>query len=404
MGCGASSVPKINAKPGLFEAELEHWWTQIGSKGLRDCYMASEYADKEKWANHMVDFIEKSFKTLKHVQKGSDDKRLKPVTKDEYIKTYTDVLKGRTNGPKSENLWNLKCEADAYLKKAVATIKEPALKLLLSTFLREKEALVWSQGSFAPQTSTRQFLETYVNAMLSGDQWDQPKEGFQMAYHGKRAEFLESGIFFIKPGVEYPLHYHEAMEAYYILSGTTRFVLMVEDEKDSTKSKLKYIEKKAGEWHFNPPWVPHAIVTPHGQPHLALWFREGGVGELQNNKAGYKWIGDVDGMEMLTPDERGAFEKFCMSCIGGDPEVKRHNSDPNLIGSLGFKPGSVASPENDHYFRVLKPSEFELLNDDPKALENLNKSLTPENQAKLQNTIRRLQFKNMSERSETQYF
>ena len=54
-----------------------------------------------------------------------------------------------------------------------------------------------------------------------------------------------------------------------------------------------FIDKKAGEWHFNPPHVPHAITSPHGKPHLSLWFREGGPGQEANNKFGPEWIGET---------------------------------------------------------------------------------------------------------------
>lgn len=104
-----------------------------------------------------------------------------------------------------------------------------------------------------------------INAMISpGRDIDVP---VIEQYAGKKGA-LEIGLFWIHEDVVYPFHFHEALEAYYILTGHTTIVNIV-DGNVTLKTELQ-----EGDWHFHAPGVPHALVAGKGG-HLSLWFAEG---------------------------------------------------------------------------------------------------------------------------------
>jgi hypothetical protein len=168
------------------------------------------------------------------------------------------------------------------------------------------------------------------------------------------------------------LHYHGTLEAYYLLAGKTQFVYL-------KNNVLVKTDLEAGQWHFNPPFVPHAISTPHGEPHLSLWFREGGSGQAANNAFGPKWIGDVAGLKFVSK-HAAACEEFACAC---KEEVRRWTETDHLIGSLGFVEGKVMKTGAAKFFRTLQPEQFDVLADDEDELCNLETFLRPKQMKQL---------------------
>lgn len=80
------------------------------------------------------------------------------------------------------------------------------------------------------------------------------------------SERLRSGIGIWAPHVEYPLHWHDSEEIYWILSGSARFQIG-RDEPVSLN--------KAGDIVFMPSAVPHAFRTA-GEPFVVLYLWQGG--------------------------------------------------------------------------------------------------------------------------------
>lgn len=234
---------------------------------------------------------------------------------------------------------------------------EAAWKALGEVIVKDdfEEVFKWSQGGFGPAVYTGKFLTTYANAMVSESLYTQPAHRYAETFVGARRP-LECGVFYIDPGVGYPLHYHGELECYYILAGTTRFVWLQD-------GNLVYLDRAAGEWHFNPPNMPHAITTPNGQPHLSLWFREGGPGQEANHKFGPKWIGDVDGLDFSGEDDED------------DIPDGKYKENESFVGSLGFKKGHVFRDDCKHFLRLLTPTEFEYVNNNEEVMTNMDNLL-----------------------------
>jgi len=345
----------------IFKQEMDEWW-QAHRENLRSRITERDFIqgeDDEKMANCLVKFMDRGISSARWMAKA--DPRLKPVAdRDDYVEVYAAKLGARTDVP-TDNLWNLKCRAEKCIEDGIKmSASNPTLQSFLRTILENKECLSWSQGSFGPTVFTAQFLGTYANAMLSGPLYEHAERHWGRSYFsGPRP--LECGIFYIDPAVEYPLHYHQELEAYFILAGETRFVWEIE-------GKLVTMDRKQGEWHFNYPNTPHAITTPHRTPHLSLWFREGGPGQKANNMFGPKWIGCADGLHMM--DEHD---------IDGVPDAKDiANDDNTMIGSLGCAGGSVFLKDTDKFLRTLTPAQFDYLKNDPNCMGSIDSLLTPE--------------------------
>lgn len=344
----------------VFKTEIDEWW-KVQRDALHSRITDRDYIeteDDDKMADSLASFMDASLAAVRwHTV---DSERVTTVTtQEDYRQVYTAKLGLRTD-VSPDNLFNIKLRAEKAIEDGIATAEgNPQLQNLLRKFLDHKEALKWSQGSFGPVVYTAEFLGTYANAMVSGSLWQQSEKSFGQSYFsGPRP--LECGIFYIDAGVEYPLHYHQELESYFILAGKTQFLWLVED-------KLVTMDRKQGEWHFNYPNTPHAITTPFNEPHLSLWFREGGPGQAANNKFGPKWIGCVDGLHMI--DEHD---------VDGIPDNPDHVArDDERIGSFGFAAGSVFKKDTDHFLRALSPAQFDYLRDDPNSMAEIDNLLTP---------------------------
>lgn len=368
MGCGASvhgqapgkgkladDIPEVPSAQLIFKAQFDEWWP-VASQQLRERIMSKYFVDDERWAKCFTGYITKGLAAARW--EHLDSHRAQSVlTKEDYVKEYSTKIVGRSDLA-ADNLYKISVDANEYLEPCVKEAAgNPLLAKMLSALLEKRGALSWSQGGFGPQVYTASFLQSYANAMLSDSLFTQPANKYATTHHGDDRP-LECGIFFIRPGVEYPLHYHNELEAYYILGGKTRFVWLLDEE-------LVYMDRSQGEWHFNPPNTPHAITTPHGTPHLSLWFREGGPGQAVNNKFGPKWIGDVDGLHIHSEDDKDPTD---------DPVVKDSEADP---GALGFAAGSVFRKDNKKFLRLLTPTQFEYLHSNEFAVAEADSFLTP---------------------------
>ncbi|CAE8653145.1 unnamed protein product [Polarella glacialis] len=336
---------------------MDAWWAAY-CEGLRSRICDGDFIqgkDDAKMADSLIAFISAGLSGCRWETMDSKVAN-EAITKQEYIDVYALKLGKRMDVP-TDGLYELKVRADKALQDAIGTAAPP-LQKLLQAFVSKNEALKWSQGSFGPVVYTSEFLGTYCNAMISEVLYQHPEKRYGQSYvSGPRP--LECGIFYIDPNVEYPLHYHQELEVYYLLGGETRFVWLVD-------GKLVTMDRKQGEWHFNPPNIPHAITTPLGKPHLSLWFREGGPGQATNNKFGPKWVGCADGLHMI--DEHD---------IANIPDHVVHD-DATMKGSLGFGKGTVYLKDCDRFLRALTPAQFEYLKSDPHNMGQIDSLLTPD--------------------------
>jgi len=126
-----------------------------------------------------------------------------------------------------------------YLDTAIADAEPPA-RDLLSLFARHRHALRWEQ-------SYRREDGLVPQAMLDG-------YGFAEII-GKRGPFvserIRAGIGLWGPGIEYPVHYHQAEEIYIALAGSAEFVL--EDRAPQTR--------RGGDVVYVEPELPHGFRT-----------------------------------------------------------------------------------------------------------------------------------------------
>jgi len=352
----------------LLKVQLDAWWPWASGR-LRALIVKSDFQDDEKWAASMIKFIGKGLAACRWITEDSEI-ALDVTTRDEYLEEYGAKLGDRKDVP-TDNLWRLKSLADEALKReASKCVGVPMHIDLINALYDKREALKWSQGGFGPSAYHSDFLKSYANAMLSDSWFTQPQNRYGETYAGQKRP-LECGIFYLVPGTEYPLHYHNELEAYYILAGKTRFVWMHDD-------KLIYLDREAGQWHFNPPNLPHAITTPHGEPHLSLWFREGGSGQEANNKFGPKWIADVDGLDFIGEDDEDGVADGV------------YTEETRMVGSLGFKKGCVFRDDCKKAMRLLTPSQFEYLNNDESVMAKIDEMLDPEMKKSLEQTTDRL--------------
>jgi len=357
--------PPPDPVPVVFKTEIDALWS--ASRNL----LKSRITDKdylqdpndEKMAQSFVSFVDAGLSAARW--EPMDSERVRDIaTKEDYSQVYTAKLGHRTD-VKVDNLWDVKTRAEAAIAEAVCSAADnPPLQALLKELYAHKDALKWSQGSFGPKVYTADFLGTYANTMLSESLFRQPEKQHGLSYAAGRRP-LECGIFYLDPGVEYPLHYHRELEAYLVLAGTTRFVWLVVDD-DGETDRLVTMDRSQGEWHFNPPNVPHCITTPLGTPHLALWFREGGPGQVANNKFGPKWVGCVDGLDMIDEfDDDNIPDATAKDC-------------PEKPGSIGAKMGEVFLKDTEKFIRSLTPAQFEYLESDPLSFHEIDSLLTPE--------------------------
>lgn len=349
----------------VLKSDFDTWWA-TSRAGLKAEVLKHALQDREVWAKSFLDFLDFSLANVEWIQRDSELAQ-SVETESEYVEVYSQKIAGRTD-VSPDNLYHIKQRADDCLLAAATCTMQMVLSQLLNALVESKELLRWSQGNFGPRAYTEQFLQKYANAMLSGYAWNQPPSTFGTTLKGKR-QFLECGIFFVDTGVEYPLHYHAELEAYYILSGKTRFAWLI-------NGKLENFDREAGEWFFNPPYTPHAITTPHGTPHLSLWFREGGGGQAANDKFGPKWIGCVNGLHVVDED--------------GTPEADYQH--PNgMIGDIGMEPGFVIRHPVQGGVRVITPSQFAYFSEKRGRLSELDKILNPETKSQLTRVLLDLQ-------------
>lgn len=360
-----------DSAPVIFKTEIEEWWC-AASHQLRESIMCKDFEDDAKWADSFLAFVTRGLAACRweHV----DSPRVQSiVTQEEYVKEYAACLAGRSDVT-ADNLYRIKLDADRFLEVCLQEAAgERTLASMLGAFLARKEVFIWSQGSFGPQVYASSFLQAYANSMVSDSLFTQAKDHFARTYHGTHRQ-LECGVFYIEPGVSYPLHYHKELEAYYILGGSTRFVWLLDGE-------LVYMDRKQGEWQFNPPNIPHAITTPHGTPHLSLWFREGGPGQKANNKFGPKWIGDVDGLHMRSEDDTDHTHDSIVT-----------EGEDDAAGGLGFAVGGVVREDCNKFVRKLTPAQFEDLRSINTVVDHVDAYLTPQKKVLLDVTLESLHF------------
>ena len=137
---------------------------------------------------------------------------------------------------------------------------------LLELFITYRDSLFWEQ------TYSRED-GVVGDALLSGYAFSE--------ITGKRGPFvsdcLRSGAGIWAPDVEYPLHWHEAEEIYWILSGSAWFQVGREASRMS---------KNAGDIIFVPSSTPHSFVTGD-EPLVMFYLWQGGdlrqVSEFDGN-------------------------------------------------------------------------------------------------------------------------
>mmetsp|Transcript_78115 Transcript_78115/g.216001 ORF Transcript_78115/g.216001 Transcript_78115/m.216001 type:complete len:382 (+) Transcript_78115:69-1214(+) len=354
MGCEPS---KTSALSFPIKKEFEDWWAahkdNLFTRITDRDFIEHEY--DEHFAKCVLQFVDHSLPGLLWMAREDAPK---DRTKETYMADYAKKLGDRTDVA-HDNLWNIRERALKCIEDGIETAKDnPTLQALLKALHQNADMLNWSQGSFGPKVYNAKFLTTYANTMLSDRVWTQEKDTYGTAFVWERRP-LECGIFYVDAGVNYPLHYHEELEGYFVLAGSTDFKWLYE-------GKVINMKRTQGEWHFNYPNLPHAITTPDGKPHLSLWLREGGLGQEANNRLGPKWIGSVDGMTTVDTDDQG-----------NETAAQEQQDDPNMIGSAGYEPGAVFREDIDAFMRVLSPAEFKEIRDDPDGMNDIEQLLTP---------------------------
>ncbi|MCY4147761.1 MAG: dimethylsulfonioproprionate lyase family protein [Gammaproteobacteria bacterium] len=113
--------------------------------------------------------------------------------------------------------------------------------MLLAQIITNRESLFWEQTySKADRVVGDAFLSGYAFSEITG----------------QRGPFisdrLRSGVGVWEPNVEYPLHWHDTEEIYWILSGSAGFQIGREQPKSF---------KESGEIVFVPSSVPHSFGT-----------------------------------------------------------------------------------------------------------------------------------------------
>lgn len=93
-------------------------------------------------------------------------------------------------------------------------------------------------------------------------------------------EKLRSGIFFLAPNFEYPMHNHAGLEIYYVHSG----VLNVQNGVDAEPRRVE-----PGEYSVTPSNVPHALYI--GDAPVVILYTW--VGDLESPI--YWWVEEEDG-------------------------------------------------------------------------------------------------------------
>lgn len=377
-----------------------NWWPQT-RKLLRDEWLKTRAPKAEAWATAFDNYVTIGLDAVDWVQgEGS------PLHKETYVELYESKLANRTLADiPVDNLFEIAHRAEGALwssAKLAYTCKEYLGKVngaLIESLAKQRDRLVWSQGSLGPRIYQKKFLETFANAMVSDALWQHPGNLTEQetTFAGNKAP-LEAGVFYIDSSVEYPLHFHEELEAYFILGGTTRFVWLEDGQ-------LTYKDRDAGEWHVNPPNIPHSIVTPlPGQYHLSFWFREGGPGQAANNRYGPKWIDDVSGLKTnfdakqygdatLDGELDGDIGNFIPENLSflytqeGELDKENRYEDPDhLVGSLGMSE-SVLLPAYAASIREIDPkvwaeigpnSSWDPTPTDEKSIGNIDELIKPD--------------------------
>jgi len=364
-----SSKAPPNAAKVIFKAEFDAWWKQAGPKLFSTITTTKEtFADGERWASAFVGFVTHGLSVVRW--EPIDGERIKDVMKKEsYMSEYYPRLCGRSDVA-ADNLWQLKGRIDELLLRVVkcAPAQDPSLKSLLQTIATHKDTLTWSQGCFGPKAYAASFLRSYATATITEVLWRQPKHRYGMTCDGNKC-FLDCGILYADAGVELPLQHHSALEAFYVLAGETRFVSLLD-------GKLVHEDRKPGEWHFNPPHIPHAITTPHGKPHLSLWFREGGPGQAHSAKFGPKWVGAVDGLDW----EQDNLDDDIPDGNGGEDES-------GVVGRLGFARGTIFRLDCRKFVKLLTPEQWDSVGSDRSTLMIASQRLAPGRQQELQQQV-----------------
>jgi len=379
----------------LREAFL-NWWPHTKTL-LKDEWLKTRAPYARAWAAAFDNYVTAGLNAVDWVQgEGS------PIRKKAYIEMYTAKLENRTPADvPGDNLFEIAHRAEGSLwtsARLAYMCKEYLGKVngaLIESLSKQRDRLVWSQGDLGPLIYHKEFLEVYANAMVSGALWQHhgnlTKQ--ETTFAGNRAP-LEAGVFYMDSQVEYPLHFHDELEAYFILGGTTRFVWLEDGE-------LTYKDRDAGEWHVNPPNIPHSVVTPlPGQQHLALWFREGGQGQEANNLYGPKWINDVRGHkthfdlnQYADPALDGDIGNFIPENLTFlhtpgmelDKEI-RYEAPDHLVGSIGMSE-SVLLPAYAASIRQMDPkvwakigpkSSWDPAPADKDAIGNIDELIRPE--------------------------
>ena len=135
-----------------------------------------------------------------------------------------------------------------YLDAAIADAEPPARELL-SLFARHRHALRWEQ-------SYRREDGLVPQAMLDG-------YGFAEII-GMRGPFvserIRAGIGLWGPGIDYPVHHHQAEEVYVPLAGAAEFVLGDDEPR----------VRQGGDVVYVPSQLPHGFRT--GDRCLAVYY------------------------------------------------------------------------------------------------------------------------------------
>ncbi|MEP6657076.1 MAG: dimethylsulfonioproprionate lyase family protein [Betaproteobacteria bacterium] len=128
----------------------------------------------------------------------------------------------------------------------------PTTRALVRMLVAGARSLAWAQ-TYTPDDFGAFFLERYAWTELIG-------------LRGPVASSrIAAGFLLLGPGLEYPLHSHEAEEMYFPLAGAAKWK---RDDGD-------WIRKAPGTLIHHAAWVPHAMRTER-EPLLALYVWRGG--------------------------------------------------------------------------------------------------------------------------------
>lgn len=181
------------------------------------------------------------------------------------------------------------------LQALLTTVDEPMAKAFVP-ILERASPITWSPAptpfplddvpdlAALANDATRVATQTITDAPLP---WSQPPAEMVPPGWAHRAAACElvgpdgvisglgderCGIFYLSAGLEYPYHWHDAEEFYFVLAGSADWTV------DGVTTR-----RAAGDWSHTPERAVHQIVT-HDEPVLAAW---GWAGDTRWDTYGY---------------------------------------------------------------------------------------------------------------------